>query len=72
MPGGSLAGENESARLGQVASVVREPAEDDASFALIEPAAETVGHRGGLLHDLLEHVMLVVAQLIFLDLVFEQ
>ena len=51
--------------------VVGDAAEHDPPFALLGAAAQAVAHRVGLLEDLLEHVVLVVAELVLLELVLE-
>ena len=71
VPRGALAGQDEPLGLHQLARVIGQPAQDDPPLALLGPPAQAVAHGVGLLEDLLEHVVLVVAQLVFLELVLQ-
>ena len=71
MPRGALAAEHEPLGLRELAGEVGHAAEDNPAVALVAPAAQAVAHRVGLLENLLEHVVRVVAEFVLLDGVFE-
>jgi hypothetical protein len=71
VPGRPLAGQDISLGAHQVARVIGQSAEDDPPLALLHAPAQAILHRLRLLEDLLEHVMLVVPQLVLFELVLE-
>jgi hypothetical protein len=71
VPRGALSGEDDAFGAQQFAGMFGQAAEDDAAFALFGAAAQAVLDGGGLLEDLLEHVMLVLAELVGFELVFQ-
>ncbi len=71
MPRRSLAGENKSTGANQFACVIGDATKHYPPLARFSAAAQAVANGVGLLEDFLEHVMLVIAQLIFLELVLE-
>ena len=71
MPRGALAGEDVAPGANQFTGAIGHPAENNSAFPLFDAATQAITHRGRLLEDLLEHVMLVAAQLVLLELVFK-
>src|SRR6185295_10812118 len=71
VPRGALSGQDKTARLDQLAGQRLNAAENNSALALLGAPAQAVSNRIGLLKDLLEHVMLVVAKLVLFELVLE-
>ena len=71
MPGGALRGENVVPGLHQIARMVGQPAQHNPAFFLLGPSAQAIADGVGLLENFLEHEMLVIAQFVFFELVFQ-